>query len=1123
MHRWVLAFGLCAARAASAQGAGVLHGKTVDSAGVGVASVITVRTVADSASEIAHTVTAADGSFHVTLPTLPARLQIDVTGGSGLSGRLQIDSLAVRASAERPVVIRLGGAHVMQTVQVRAQRRPSVFGFFEGEASTRVEPAGLAAMDWLDPFSIGGLDPLLRASPDLLITSDGGSSLLGAPSSSNQLQIGGVRVPSGLISGQLNGNLSLSPWDPTIGGAAGATVNLFLAPASRYRSSYALLRSGIGIAGRSTVSPEPGGGVNVPAQVTGSATGPLGKLGFRANVFLATEARSSSRWGETLDTRQRPVLDSVSAVLGVPTFTTHERRLQGGILGRLDLLPFDNKRVLALTSALTRSMQNGASGNGLMTASAAADIVDDVGFLQLESARVVRERVLWSSILNTSWARNEIRPVVVAPTVIATDATTGSVFVMGGAVPQATDDLFAVEARSTATWYSASNRARYIAQLQVRVERGRIGATPPHDIFTTNSIDALANGHAVTLLHDEGAAQSAATSEVMAPAVSGRFDLRNSGSLLLGIRADAWSTNGVASGSALHYADLSPRISLLQRIGERSGKRGPIATLRVGAGRFTDWPSVQQWSDAWTKGGGGRELCAGANVPPIVLATQTASCASSGAIQALGQPMAGGDLRPTAADRADVSISIAEIAPGLRAEFGAALAQTERITVRLSALSNLSVVDRLSGESGRALLVPVGSIGTDGIVPVVAIPPGFPNATRLISDGRTAAAQWRVRVATLNPFANVKLAGAYTLTTGHERSLAIASPLTAPTLVSGPLSAGGRHTFAFSAGTWIGDTEIRFAGMARSGVRFTPLADRDLNGDGSANDAAFVPASEAEAWASSVAPGVRSCILKASGRIARVNSCTGPWSISSLFLASIPGTALGMRSGASLELQVSNPFAAVIRSNRVTFGDLATVDPFLVHITGFDATQQRFGGGPLKRFGTNAGVPAAVASPVRIALSIRIPLGPSVTAQRASSALRALKRDTSARAIRGAALEYLSDLPPLPLVVLQAGEGVQLTASQRSALQVLAGRWQAAAIEVVGDALTEDPLTASSTSRRERLIRARATFLTEMSAIASEIRQVLSADQIDLLPDGVQRLLDPRFLHFLAGQDAATY
>jgi hypothetical protein len=208
------------------------------------------------------------------------------------------------------------------------------------------------------------------------------------------------------------------------------------------------------------------------------------------------------------------------------------------------------------------------------------------------------------------------------------------------------------------------------------------------------------------------------------------------------------------------------------------------------------------------------------------------------------------------------------------------------------------------------------------------------------------------------------------------------------------------------------------------------------------------------------------------------------------------------------------------RVNGVTFGSPAPVNATLVHVTGFDAASQRFSGEPMRGFGTPIGLSPGISDPVRLAVSIRMPVGPSATVQRADAALLSLQRDTSARKRQGAALNYLGDLPPVPMVVLQSGEGIQITADQRRALQALGTRWQASAARIVLSAYDERDSAEGGHSARERLVRARADFVAEASAITAEIRRLLSADQIDLLSDGVQRLLNPRFWSFVALQDA---
>ena len=1018
--------------------------------------------------------------------------------------------------------------HALAPVQVRAryQKRPSVYNFFEGEPSSRSDAVGVVT-EWLDPLSLGDASALLRASPDLLATPGGGASLMGAPASANQVEIGGVRVPPGLVTGLLGGSITLSQWDVTTGGAAGATVNLYAVPSSRYRKSYVTLRSGAGGVPTWTGAAGQPTGVSVPMQLNASTTGPAGKLAYRMSAFLASDVTGLARWDRALGTDQRAVLDSVASALGTPSIRSSERNTRAGVIGRLDLDPYNDKHVLALTSALSRSSHSGGRRGGFITGSLGADAIEDVGLLQLESTNIVRERVMWTSLLSVSVTSDAMRRAAAAPTIIVTDTSLGNILFTGGAAPQATNSVFASEARSTGTWYSRDNNTRYVAQLQARLERGHVNVRGPHSTFVVSSVSALAAGNATSLERESGAAAASATSFVFAPAIAARHDIGRNASLLLGVRADAWSASNILRTGELRYVDVSPRASYLWRLGTRSANRGAIATLRVGAGRFTTWPSVQQWSDAWSGAGASVSRCAGAAVPAIDINSEAPPCLANEAIQNVGPTIAGPELRPEASNRADVSLAIAEVARGIRGEIGAAVAQNRRLAVRLSPLFDSPAVGRLAGEEGRALLVPAGVLGADGIVPTVPVPAGAPDATRLVSDAWSNAAQWRVGIATRDPFARTLWNLRYTLTTGRERSLAIASPVTGSGFTTAPLAAGGRHTIAFSVTEWIGAATLRFSGMARSGVRFTPLADRDLNGDGLLNDAAYVPQSEGGAWSSVVAPTARSCVRSAAGHIAPVNSCTGPWSVSSLLTVFIPSAGFGLPSSSQISVQISNPLALMASASGVSFGGVSPVNPTLVHVTGFDVASQRFTGQPLAGFGRPVGPSYGASDPVQFSVSLFIPIGPSVASQRASTALRSLRSDSSSRSRAAAAMEFVGDLPPIPLVLLQSGSALQLTAEQRRGLQELGTRWQAAATRIV---LTAYDATAAGkapgvgsradVSARERLLRARADFIAAASGICDDARQILSPDQIDLLPDGMQRMLNPRFWKFLALQDA---
>ncbi|HEY7896820.1 MAG TPA: hypothetical protein VIC03_00250 [Gemmatimonadaceae bacterium] len=1120
----VAALEAVAAVALQAQDGVVLNGRTVDSAGIGVAATIVVRSAIAPGAELGSGNSDAAGSFHVKLVDLPARLVVDAIISGALAGRMEVDSAAARGSSERPILLHVRLLHPLAPVRVQAryQKRPSIYNFMEGEPSSRVESVSPITTEWFDPLSAGDVAAIFRVSPDMMIGADGTATLLGAPSSANQLQIGGMQVPAALVTGMNGASVTSSPWDITIGGAAGATANVMMGPPRPNHATYATVESGVGGVPNWVGGTGQAGGIEVPIQINVGSSGPMGQFGYSGSAFFHSDDANLPRWDKSLDARQMNVLDSISRVLGAPTVDVNARNTQSGVMGRLDLVPFGEKRVLALTSALTRSQQSGGTPGGYFTGSLGSGAVENVGLLQLESKNILRERVLLTSQIGVSESASDFTLAAVAPTIVATDFAGGNTIMTGGAAQRPSDRVFAAEARTTAAWYSRDNRTRYVAQLQARGERARLDGTGPHSTFIVTSLDALQGGRAIALTRESGTNAASASSFVFAPALGARRDLGQNGSLLVGVRADAWATRGVVTSGSLQHVDVSPRISLYERLGRRSANRGPVASLMVGAGRFTSWPDVQQWADAWAGSGASREICSGSDVPAISLGVEAASCLNAGSVQAIGATVANNDLRPAASNRADASLSFAEIVPGVSAQFGVAVARNDRLAARLTPLLNAPVITELAGDGGRALLVPESAIGSDGIVPVARIPAGVPYVTRLVSDASSTAAQWRIRIGGNDPFTRVTWTAAYVLTTGHESSMAIAPPTSAPALVSGPLAAAGRHSFAFSLGTWIGEANIRIAGLARSGVRFTPLADRDLNGDGLANDAAFIPQALANVWAKDVTPAMRGCVLASAGRIAELNSCTGPWSVTSFIYATIPGVLIGLPRGANVSIQLSNPLGAFAGSRDVTFGNVAPVNATLVHVTGFNAATNSFAGEPLSGFGKPLGLANGIGDPLRLAIGIHIPLGPSVISQRTDKLLEMLQRDTSSGARTGAAMNYLGDIPPLPLAILQSADAIQITAGQRKQLQTLGNRWMATASRLVLAAYGSGPRgdKGGAAAVRTRLALARAEFFVETGEINSEIRNLLTPDQVDLLPTGLKMMLNPRFWTYVSLYDA---
>ncbi len=202
------------------------------------------------------------------------------------------------------------------------------------------------------------------------------------------------------------------------------------------------------------------------------------------------------------------------------------------------------------------------------------------------------------------------------------------------------------------------------------------------------------------------------------------------------------------------------------------------------------------------------------------------------------------------------------------------------------------------------------------------------------------------------------LKGSYTNASGRTQTTGYSS-LTAgdPRLKEWEPSATPRHTFqAMFVGELEGwfsfGTSMRFS----SGIRYTPQVANDINGDGYANDRAFIfdpslPTNASVAMRgliSSAPTSARDCLTRQSGQIADANSCIGPWS-SSLGTLSLTFDSyrIGLGNRGSLTLLVNNALGGLDRllhrGNRLHhWGEGAYPDPVLLRVRGFDATREQF-------------------------------------------------------------------------------------------------------------------------------------------------------------------------------------
>ncbi|MFL5384176.1 MAG: carboxypeptidase regulatory-like domain-containing protein [Longimicrobiaceae bacterium] len=449
---------------------------------------------------------------------------------------------------------------------------------------------------------------------------------------------------------------------------------------------------------------------------------------------------------------------------------------------------------------------------------------------------------------------------------------------------------------------------------------------------------------------------------------------------------------------------------------------------------------------------------------------------------------------------------------------------------------NLAAAPRfvLADEGSRPVFAPAEGIdaSTGAIDPALGrLLPAFGTVRQAASRGRSAVTQLTTGITLLTHRYDV-VAAYYT----HTRASDEVTGFRAPGGFSAPVAAGDpnralrgpsdvlrRHSFQLQGihpvGRWV---EIGVVGRLVSGAPFTPRVDADVNGDGVANDAAFIFGAAADPGLARAmddlrrnAPaGVRRCLERQAGRIAARNSCTGPWR-------------------ASLDLQVNLPVDQGTRGSRFTasvavnnvlaglgWGGDAPVDPTLLRVQGFDAQRRAFSYAVNSSFGGGSGRRDPLRLPTTLTLTGRIALGSDPARQPMLAMTAGIRARGRTAAELGGEIAARIPNPPAQVLALADTLGLALTEAQGAALRARAERLGARlapltdtlaeALSVVERGRDEAGRAAARARGREAV----AAMQAELDAATADVRALLTPGQWARLPEDVRRparqLVPPR-------------
>jgi hypothetical protein len=327
---------------------------------------------------------------------------------------------------------------------------------------------------------------------------------------------------------------------------------------------------------------------------------------------------------------------------------------------------------------------------------------------------------------------------------------------------------------------------------------------------------------------------------------------------------------------------------------------------------------------------------------------------------------------------------------------------------------------------------------------------------------------------------------------------------------------------------------VRVSGFLRvaSGTPFTPLVSGDINGDGYANDRAFVfdaatgrdsAVTQAMARLLAEAPSsVRTCVRAQQGTVAARNSCRGPWTANMHLTFGVNPTKVGLSERVAVTLDVANPLGAVDRmlhgqDELRGWGEPAMPDRVLLLVRGFDPAADRFVYAVNPRFGSVRPEFRSFRTPPSLAISVRVDVGPSREQQ---TIIRQLDqgRRTSGERISAEMLHatYQSGGIPNPILrLLREGDSLRLRGTQADSLTVMNVRymavldslWRATARELAALPEHYDRAHAYRAYRR-----AREASIDALIGLAPHVLGLLTEEQRRRLPPLVASYLDRRYL-----------
>lgn len=784
-------------------------------------------------------------------------------------------------------------------------------------------------------------------------------------------------------------------------------------------------------------------------RLSGGVGGPLVRDRLFYNLSFAAQRRSDDLFA----LEPRPGFDfegvgvsgdSVGRFLGIlrSRYGMDTERLTGAfartgdalsLLGRVDYA-LAERHTLALRGFVSHYTQDNVRVGSLETLESGGEqaTTQSSGVLTLTS----RFGSGWVNELRLSLTRNDrdVDPLHALPEArvrVASDFGDGTTgvgnLVFGGdrSVPSFGDERTLELANELSLLFGESHRVKAGLLLNSTAFR-QLATGNTLGTFTFNSLAALEAGDAASFTRTlaaaptEGSGLNAALylGDSWRPTqrVQVTFGARLEGSRF----ADAPARNegveplGIRTDNAPRELHVSPRVGFSWRLSEPGA---PLRLLRGGVGEFRSAPPYALYSDVLAGGASAANIqlvCVGPGrvpVPDFAAYAQDPASIPTECTGPADSPASGRtptlaafaeDFQAPRSWRASLGFQT-QLVRGINASVDATYARGVSLYGARDRNLREAPVFTLEAE-GRPVYAPAASfVPATGEVQLSASrrDPRFGQVFEIGSDLESDAVQLSLGLSGVLPY-RIFFQSSYTLAEARDQSswtFGNAALGFAGTPTSGDPNRPGwaasdndrRHQVTAVVGKPFGRAlEMALIARASSGAPYTPMVDRDVNGDGARNDAAFVfdPAVDADP---EVAGGIAevlerapesaaSCLRSQLGRIAARNSCRGPWSTTLNLRAtfrpqgsptarrlSVAAEAFNLAAGADLLLHGSDGLEG--------WGQRARPDETLLYAVGFDPDGRAFRYRVNERFGSTRSDRFAGRSPFAVQITATLAVG----------------------------------------------------------------------------------------------------------------------------------------------------